>query len=73
MSKAIEVNEIELYSKRICDFCDIKIAKYAMYFIKNEEQIASTLFCEECFDNFIQECSDFFSKGGNSKDEKCNM
>jgi len=72
MSKAVEINELESYSKRLCDFCDLKIARYKMMLIKDDEEVASTLFCWDCFDNFLDTCSDF-KKEGEDNDEKCKL
>ena len=72
MSKAVEINEIEAYSKRLCDFCDLKIAQYKMMLIKDDEEVASTLFCADCFNGFLNSCLKFQNEGEDN-DEKCKL
>lgn len=72
MSKAIEVKEIEAYSKRICDFCDLKIATFNLSIIHNDEVTATTLFCDECFGTFVNSCTEFLEEG-EDKNENNNL
>ena len=72
MSKAVEVNELERYNKRLCEFCDFNIARFEMHIIKNEESIVSTIFCEDCFDEFTDMCYILLNEG-EGIDEKDNL
>lgn len=72
MSKAIEVNEIEAYSKRLCDFCDFNIARFNLSIIKNDEIVATTLFCDDCFGHFVTSCTEFLEEG-DDKNEDNNL
>lgn len=72
MGKAIEVNELERYSERLCECCDFKIANYSMRMIKDNDSVAYMVFCKDCFSEFTALCHEFLDEGG-SKDEKNNL
>lgn len=72
MSKAVEVNELERYNKRLCEFCDFNIAKFIMHMLKENESIASIIFCEDCFDEFTDMCYMLLNEGEDI-DEKDNV